>query len=268
MIFAAIGLVFTAVFVGMHFGAFNVRGAISARNESLTNGAAAVAAAAPCTEAVMVCEWNQTPEWQSIKGGLQKDAPLIARVSTETGISSRMIASLVIPEQTRFFTANREIFKSYFEPLKILGSLTKFSLGISGIKQETANEIEKHATDPASPFYPGPGMEVLFAYEPTVNHDAELYRRLTDDKNHYYQYLYTGIYIKEIESQWARAGFDITHKPEVVVTLFNLGFKASSPKADPHVAGAPITTGGKTYSYGELGTAFYRSNELSDMFPQ
>ncbi len=53
-----------------------------------------------------------------------------------------MIASVVVPEQTRFFTSNREVFKRYFEPLKILGSLSQFSLGVSGIKEDTAIQIE------------------------------------------------------------------------------------------------------------------------------
>ena len=65
-----------------------------------------------------------------------------------------MIVATVAPEQIRFFTSNRESFKKYLEPLKILVSLSKFSLGVSGIKQETANKIEEYANNPTSPFYP------------------------------------------------------------------------------------------------------------------
>ena len=268
-VFAAIGLIFTAVFFGMKFGLFNVRGSIATRNQFFTIGKQEnTVTTLPCSDSQTVCDWNQTPEWQAIKGGLQKDAPLIARVSTETGVPARMIAAVVVPEQTRFFTANREIFKSYFEPLKILGSLTQFSLGISGIKQETATAVEKNAADVTSPFYPGPSVASLFTYPEGANHDAELYNRLTDTKDHYYQYLYTGLYLKEVATEWARAGFDVTRKPEVAVTLFNLGFQASRPNPIPRVAGAPILTGGKIYSYGELGSAFYHSNELTDIFPQ
>jgi hypothetical protein len=177
-----------------------------------------------------------------------------------------MIAAVAVPEQIRFFTSEREVFKRYFEPLKILGSLSQFSLGVTGVKQETARAIEAHAADPTSPFYPGAGLAELVAYPQGVNHDDELFRRLTDDKNHYYSYLYTALYIKEIETQWQRAGFPIEKNPAVVVTLFNLGFAASHPNAHPQVAGATITVGGQTYTYGELGTLFFNSNELTTIF--
>ncbi|MGM3099375.1 hypothetical protein, partial [Bacillus cereus group sp. BC327] len=83
--------------------------------------------------------------------------------------------SVVVPEQTRFFTSNREVFKRYFEPLKILGSLSQFSLGVSGIKEETAIQIENQALDSTSPFYPGLGMAALFSYAATTTpHDDAL----------------------------------------------------------------------------------------------
>jgi hypothetical protein len=273
-IFAAIGLLFTAVFVAMQFGLLNVRGSIAARNAffstATTTGTAAIVPAKPCVdESAATCAWNETPEWEAVKGGLEKDRGVIARVEGETGVSGRMMAAAVIPEQIRFFTSEREVFKRYFEPLKILGSLSQFSLGVSGIKQETAALVEQYASDPSSPFYPGPEAAALLAYAPGVaDHDAELYRRLTDDKNHYYSYLYTALYMKEIEAQWSRAGFDIAQNPEAVVTLFNIGFAKSVPHADPAPGGAPITVGGRTYAFGELGAQFYRSDELSDVFPR
>ncbi|MDB5189343.1 MAG: hypothetical protein JWL82_300 [Parcubacteria group bacterium] len=273
-IFALIGLAFTAVFIGMQFGVFNVKGSIIERNSFFTGGKSAdqtlapAPPAKPCVdESATVCNWNETPEWVVVSGGLSKDSSIIHKVAGETNVSARLIASVVVPEQIRFFTSEREIFKRYFEPLKILGSLSQFSLGVSGIKQETANQIEQYANDPASPFYPGDSYAALIAYAPGANHDTELYNRLTDAKNHYYSYLYTAIYLKEIEAQWSRAGFPVENKPEVVGTLFNIGFQASSPKADPKTAGATITTGGKPYAFGQLGANFYNSLELRTVFP-
>lgn len=275
ILFALIGMAFTAVFIGMRFGLLNVRGSISTRNAFFTTGtkkpvaSATSAPVTPCDDtAQKTCDWNATPEWETVKGGLQKDAALINQVATQTGVQPRMIASVVVPEQTRFFTANREIFKSYFEPLKVLGSLTQFSLGVSGIKEETANLIEQHASDPSSPFYPGPGMDTLIAYTPGEDHDTQLFNRLTDDKNHYYQYLYTALFIKEIEAQWQKAGYPVTDSPETIVTLFNIGFDKSVPHADPKPGGASIETGNRSYVYGELGADFYHSSELTDIFPQ
>lgn len=270
-IFALIGLTFTVVFIGMQFGAFNVRGSILERNAFFTtgksDGVVATPPAQPCVkEGVQVCAWNETPEWAVVSGGLEKDATVIQKVAGQTHVSPRLIATVVVPEQIRFFTSEREVFKRYFEPLKILGSLSQFSLGVSGIKQETAVQIEQYANDPTSPFYPGDGYAELLTYAPGANHDTELYARLTDAKNHYYSYLYTALYIKEIEMQWSRAGFPIDQKPEIVGTLFNIGFKASSPKADPQTAGATITTGGTQYTFGALGAKFYNSLELRNIF--
>lgn len=273
IIFAGIGLLFTGVFVAMQFGLLNVRGSILERNAFFTNEVASPAAAIasnPCIDANKdSCSWYETPEWAVVAGGLTKDKAIIERVSRETGVDARLLAAVVIPEQIRFFTSEREVFKRYFEPLKILGSLSQFSLGVSGIKQETARKVEEYAHDISSPFYPGPDAAQLIAYPNNMeNRDAELYNRLTDEKDHYYSYLYTAIYLKEIMAQWEKAGFDITEDEDALVTLFNIGFTNSHPNATPQPGGAAISVGGRTYSFGALGGEFYRSNELSDVFPR
>lgn len=271
-VFAGIGLLFTAVFFAMQFDLLNVRGSILERNAFFTEGTSTPAVAIkaqPCRDAGLgSCAWNETPEWDVVEGGLRKDVEVINRVSRETGVDARLIAASVIPEQIRFFTSEREVFKRYFEPLKILGSLSQFSLGVSGIKQETARLVEEYAYDTASPFYPGPEAGRLLAYNDQIGNDEELYRRLTDEKDHYYSYLYTAIYLKEIQAQWERAGFPINDDPYALVTLFNIGFSKSNPNADPKAGGAGITVGGRTYAFGALGGDFYTSDELSDTFPR
>lgn len=260
-IFATIGLLFTAVFLLMQFDLLNVRGEIEERNEFFGEVPEQTVAC------ITGCPWKETSEWAVVKAGLAKDRAVIDRVSRETGVSSRMIAAVVVPEQIRFFTSNREIFKAYFEPLKILGSLSQFSLGVSGIKQETARKVEEYAASSTSSFYPGVGMNPLIAYPDSVlDRDGELFNRLTDEDNHYYSYLYTALYIKEIQEQWRRAGFDIQKKPEVVATLFNIGFGGSKPNANPEAGGSLITVGGTRYPYGKLGAEFYNSSELADFF--
>ncbi len=283
-LFALVGIAGTSVFVAMQYGLLNVRGTITERNASFgaipkitkTNATSTPDTPAEpvgngCRESLSqtkACEWNETAAWDVVKGGLTKDAAIINRVAAETGVPARMIAAAVVPEQTRFFTDNREVFKRYFEPLKILGTMSKFSLGVSGIKQDTAAKIEEYANTTTSPFYPGADIAPLLAYPASTTDTAdELFKRLTDEKNHYYSYLYTAAYIKEITSQWAASGFDVSKRPDVLVTLFNLGFNASAPKDNPQVAGASITTGGHSYSFGYLGTLFYQSDELSDVFP-
>lgn len=273
LVFSGIGLAFTIVYFGMQHGALNVSGSIVERNASFglvpTTTKQTIEETNGCREGLdqsKPCEWNETAQWDVVKGGLQKDAQIINRVSAETGVPARMIAAAVVPEQIRFFSDNREVFKRYFEPLKILASLSKFSLGISGIKQETAVQIEEYANSTSSPFYPGDTIAPMLAYNEGDDQGHVLYNRLTNEKDHYYSYLYTAVYLKEIMAQWEQAGFDVTQRPDVLVTLFNLGFKASVPKADPKVAGSTITIGGQRYSFGYLGTLFYQSEELSDLF--
>jgi hypothetical protein len=277
--FAGIGILFSGVFVAMQFGLLNVRGSIEARNNSIlstdtftqpsavSQGTSSVPdTTAPdysCKTGETTCPWTETREWEVVSGGLVKDIAIIEQVATETGVPPRLIASVVIPEQIRFFTSNREVFKRYFEPLKILGSLSKFSLGVSGIKQETAEAVERYASDSNSPFYPGENYAELLAYNTDVtNQSDELFNRLTDEKNHYYSYLYTAIFIKEILTQWEKAGYDITDKPEIVATIFNIGFDGSNPKPNPQVAGTVITVGGSSYTFGELSGLFYQSDQL------
>jgi len=270
-IFAVIGLVFAAVFIGMQFNLFTVKGSSIARNVSLgvVPSTAVTSTCEPVDKTTpATCDWSDTEEWTVVAAALTKDSSVLNQVSDQTGVSARMIASAVAPEQLRFFTDNRETFKKYFEPLEILSSLTKFSLGVSGIKQQTADEIEQYANDPTSPFYPGPTIAPLIAYPAGVDHDTELYNRLTDENNHYYSYLYTAIFIKEIESQWAKSGYDVTDRPDVIVTLFNIGFDESNPNANPQVAGSTITLGGKDYVFGELGVLFYQSDQLTSIFPR
>lgn len=214
-----------------------------------------------------VFPWAKTPEWSVLEGAFTKDAPVIQKVSAETGVSSRLIVSVIIPEQFRFFTADRESYKKYFEPLQILGTMSQFSLGVSGIKPDTADEIEKNSTDPTSPFYPGDQYTHLLDYtNPTVAHDTALYARLTDPHDHYYQYLYTALFIKEIQTQWQGANIDLTYNPEIVSTIFNLGFAKSTPHIGAVAGGAPITIGGETVSFGELGYEFYFSGEMVPQF--
>lgn len=277
LIFAFIGLLFTAVFVAMQFNLLNVSGSIKARNNSIIsvntpnsqitdNSQSVPEIKDSCPDGSNACDWMETSEWNVVAGGLTKDIDIIKRVSSETGVSSRLIASVVVPEQLRFFTSEREVFKRYFEPLKILGSLSKFSLGVSGIKQETAVAIEQHAKNPDSAFFPGDASYAkLLEYDTDKNHDALLYGRLTDDKDHYYSYLYTAIFIKEILAQWERAGYDISNRADIISTIFNIGFSASNPNPNPQVGGAHVTVGGTTYTFGELAGLFYDSNQLPDI---
>lgn len=217
-------------------------------------------------ESPSIFNWMSSPEWQTLRDALVKDKDVILQASRDSGVPSRLIVSTVISEQYRFFTANRESFKRYFEPLKVLGNATKFSYGVAGVKFETAKAIESNLKNPKSPFYLGENYEDIFNYGDS-DPDTELMGRLTDSKNHYYSYMYTAIFLKQIMTQWENAGYPINDRPEVLSTLFNLGFNKSVPKDNPEVGGSTITVNDRDYTFGGLSYEFYYSGELSEIFP-
>ncbi|MDB4983943.1 MAG: hypothetical protein JWM20_122 [Patescibacteria group bacterium] len=211
--------------------------------------------------------WADSAEWGVMKSAFVRDQDTINRAARDAGISPRLLLGGIIGEQFRFFTSERDSFKQYFEPLKVLASLSKFSYGIAGLKPETAQLIEDHLHDSTSVFYLGSEMENVIAYPDGSDHDTVRFDRITDTKNTYYSYLYAGLFMREVTNQWKAAGYDIAERPDALSTLYNLGFNRSIPKPDPAAGGAPITVNGQLYNFGDLGYQFYYSGELIQEFP-
>jgi hypothetical protein len=211
--------------------------------------------------------WMNDEEWTAIRSAIVKDREAIERASAVANVEPRLLVSCAIVEQVRLFHSQRELFKKVFEPLKILGNANKISLGVMGIKEATAIDTETHLADPTSPYYLGSGVEHVLDYSVGTDIAKERYRRLTEDGNHYYSYLYGGLYLRQMLSQWEHAGYDIKYRPEIATTLFNVGFPQSKPNADPKVGGSGIKVGDAEYSFGSLGYEFYYSGELFDAFP-
>jgi len=210
--------------------------------------------------------WISTPEWQTMKAALSKDIDVINQVSAQIGVPARLIVAQIVGEQLRLFHDNREVFKQFFQPLKILGNEVQFSLGVAGIKEETAKQIERNLTDKSSAYYLGPDYEKMLAFK-TADPNQERFARLTDEHDRTYSYLYTALFLKQVETQWQKAGFDISDRPEILATIFNVGFIKSVPKADPQVGGSDITINGRVYTFGSLAYEFYYSGEMGDEFP-
>lgn len=217
-------------------------------------------------ESQSIFPWMNNEQWETIKQAIIKDKDLIDKASAIAGIEPRLVVSATIVEQVRLFNSQRELFKKFFEPLKILGNSNKISLGVMGVKENTAIDTEQHLKDPSSPYYLG--SEVAGALDFVGEDQAgQRYRRLTDEKNHYYSYLYGAIYLKEMMTQWKNAGFDIELRPEIIGTLFNVGFPQSRPNPNPKVGGSNIEVDGTKYTFGSLAYEFYYSGQLSDAFP-
>ncbi len=308
VIFAIIGFALTGMFFAMKFGLTKNSGYIDNQSQYFKDLLKNANGGKDEREEVADNNFEyikKLEEWKVISLGIQKDKEVIDKVSREVGISSRLIITPLIAEQLRLMTSEREIFKRYFQPLAVLGTQTQFSLGIYGIKEATAKEIERNLKNLNSPYYLGKKYESLLDYsgnggtllvdawtlEPVKdnknssttnstsststtttteyrdtilleNDDAERVKRLTNSKDHYYSYLYAAIYLKQLETAWKNAGFPISDRPEILTTLYNIGFRNSHPNADPKVGGAEIDLYGKKYSFGAIAFYFYFSDEL------
>ncbi|OHA58767.1 MAG: hypothetical protein A2571_00040 [Candidatus Vogelbacteria bacterium RIFOXYD1_FULL_44_32] len=211
--------------------------------------------------------WHEGEEWDSLETAIKKDAELINRVAQETNVPARAIVAQLVVEQLRLFHTERAAFKEILSPLRILGNQVLFSWGVMGMKEQTAIEIEKHLQNPDSLFYPGPKYEHLLDFK-TTDHNKERFDRIANEKNHYYAYLYAGLYLKEVQTQWQKAGYDITSEIGIWSTLYNIGFVHSEPKPNPAVGGAAILIGDTTWSFGGLAQEFYESDKLLAEFPR
>lgn len=213
-----------------------------------------------------VFEWMNIAEWEDFKLAVAKDKPLIDSVANLTDVEPRLIVAVLVGEQIRLFNSEREAYKKWIGPLKILSVETTFSLGVTGIKVPTAQTIERNLKDRQSVFYLGEKYEHLLDFQ-SANISDERFKRLTSYKNHFYSYLYAALNIKQIKTQWERAGYPIGDRPEILATLYNIGFEVSVPKENPVVGGSTVMIHRKPYSFGAIAYEYYYSGELFDLFP-
>lgn len=267
--FALVGFVLTMGYLAIKFGLTNEWGTIDEQRDAFLKSGyfdTQVAWASTTIEKKLM-PWKELEEWRVIKEALIKDKDVLARAAHDSGVNPRIIAAQVAVEQLRLFTTNRELFKSVFAPLKILGTQSQFSWGVVGIKEETAIQVENNLKDQSSPFYLGKEYEHLLDFK-TDNTGEERFMRIISEDDRYFSYLYAGLHIKQLEMQWKNAGHDISQRPEIISTLFNIGFRYSKPHANPKSGGASLSINGTQYSFGSLAGEFYNSSELVDIFPR
>lgn len=213
-----------------------------------------------------VIPWMATTEWEMLKPSIMKDSALLVEAGRLTGVEPRLIVACLVGEQIRLFNSNREMVKKYLGPVKMLSVQSQFSYGVNGIKEHTARAVEEHLKDSTSEFYMGKRYENLLDFK-TDNHEMERYNRLVDYRNHLYSYIYTGCILHQTMLQWKRAGFDISDRPDILCTLFNVGFSQSHPHGAPRCGGSHISVDGHLYTFGAIGFDFYYSGDLASAFP-
>ena len=213
-----------------------------------------------------VIPWMNDSAWPALKAAILKDSALIYEAARLTGVEPRLIVGCLVGEQVRLFNTKREMYKRYLGPMKVLSVQSQFSLGVNGIKDFTAMQVERHLTDTTSLFYMGKPYEHILDFQ-TENHQAERINRLTNYRNHLYSYIYTGCILHQTMLQWRRSGYDIVNRPDILFTLFNLGFAASKPGPDPQCGGSHIKVHDEVYTFGVICNDFYYSGELAEQFP-
>jgi hypothetical protein len=263
-VFAIFGFLLIVVFFAVKFGITNERGIIDNQRASFIENQKAGSSASG-SETYIAPPWASSEEWQILKEAILKDRESIYKAAAVSGVPSRLIVAQLAVEQLRLFHDNREIFKTVFAPLKVMGNQSQFSWGVMGIKQDTAREIERNLKNKSSPFYPGTEYEHALDFT-TDDPDRERFDRIINEYDRYYSYLYAALYMKELLAQWKHAGFDISGRPEIASTLYNIGFQNSHPNASPKSGGSEITLGDKTYSFGSLAAEFYNSQEIVEYF--
>ncbi len=256
-IFAVIGFVLVTGFFAVSLGLTKTKGVIDIQSEEFRKLG---------EDSTETGTWGQGEEWQNFSAAITKDKNVINAAAKKADISPRLIMSIVAVEQLRLYYTERQTFKELFKPLKILGTQTQFSWGIAGIKESTAIEIENYLRDKNSVYYPGDKYQSLLDFN-TNDVSQERFFRLTDYRDRSYQYLYVALFLKEIIAGWQNAGFDLGDRPEILATLFNIGFANSRPNADPKIGGAEIAIQDHTYNFGRLAGEIYYSDELIDAFP-
>lgn len=210
--------------------------------------------------------WMNEGAWPALKEAIIKDKAVIEEAARLTGVEPRLIVGCLVGEQIRLFNSKREMYKQYLGPVKVLSVQSQFSLGVNGIKDFTAMQVEKNLKDSTSVFYMGKQYEHILDFK-TADPTSERVNRLVDYRNHLYSYIYTGCILKQTMLQWKRAGYDISNRPDILFTLFNLGFAASKPSDHPQCGGSHITVNDRIYTFGVIGNDFYYSGELAKEFP-
>lgn len=267
VIFAVIGFAFTTVFAAMKLGLTKNPGLIDTQNDFWKTFNYRTEIVPGQKQKAPLGAWVTSDEWFTLRDAIVKDKLAILNAAADAEVEPRLIVAQIVAEQLRLFSSEREVFKQVFQPLRVLGTQTQFSMGVTGVKEDTAQKIEEHLANPASPFYINDYFSHKLDYSTEPTGDMRI-ARFSDQHNHYYSYLYTALYLKEVMAQWQRAGFPIHNRPEILSTLFNLGFTKSVPKSNPVVGGAPITVNSETYSFGGLAGQFYYSDELLTEFPR
>lgn len=197
-----------------------------------------------------VFAWAHEPGWDSCAKAVESDLPAIRWAASRAGLSPRLVALPAICEQLRRTESFRELYKRFFTRFVPAGNL---SMGVTGVKLETLRSMvslfppeERRAIDLLS--------------------DDSLETRLKSPDRRW-AYLYGALCLYAIRQRWAQAGIDLSRRPEILMTVYNLGSNRCPPRPDPQAGGALFRLGAREYTFGSFAWEFYWSGVLYPELP-
>lgn len=195
-------------------------------------------------------EWSDTPLWDSTKVALQGDLPLIREAATRMGLSPRLVALPALCEHLRRAESFREAYKRFFTKFVPMGNL---SMGVTGIKPESLADLVPWCDSADLPLVDSMPLDTI--------------RRRLQSTDRSWSYLYAALYMKCILKQWNAAGVDLSRRPEIVMTVYNLGMRHCPPRPNPLAGGAVFEIGGTEHSFGSFSREFYWSGQMYPLLP-
>ncbi len=197
-----------------------------------------------------VFEWSRTEAWDSTMAALRADLPAILAAAREMDLSPRLVALPALCEQLRRAESFRDRYKRMFGQFIPTGNL---SMGVTGVKPETVRKLSKWC-------------EPRFRYLVDSVPDEEIARRLQSG-NHLWSYRYAALCLRCIRAQWAEAGVDLSQRPEILMTIYNLGMNKCPPRQNPQAGGAIFSLEEIEYTFGSFAWEFYWSGRAYPELP-
>jgi hypothetical protein len=195
-------------------------------------------------------EWSQSALWDSTSVALQGDLPMIREAARRMGLSPRLVALPALCEHLRRAESFRETYKRLFTKFIPMGNL---SMGVTGIKPESLGRLLPYCDSADLPLIDSMPLDTI--------------RRRLQSPDHSWSYLYAALYMKCVIRQWREAGIDISRRPEIVMTIYNLGLNHCPPRPNPLAGGAVFQLDGVEHSFGSFSREFYWSGQLYPQLP-
>ena len=152
-------------------------------------------------------------------------ATTIVEEASYFGVDPVVVAGVIVAEQT----LNYNVIDSVTDWMYFINP----SIGIGQVKVSTAISIEKNTMISKVTETPFIFLDQTVWSVPGVGYVSGSYERAIAQrlKNDEQNIKYVAAYISYHQNQWAKAGYDISHRPEILATLYNIGER--TPNGNP-----------------------------------